>query len=456
MDEATRAYWMSLRFSEGKIIKFEDEMQHVLRTLSFGSPDHQFDDMISTIHTRARMKYLLVGMESGYVFVFWVPGNRAKGIIRADKWINNLFLTHNEIFVSGRHRRIEAYSIHGLKPVFRLQANQNQEAYSSKGLMFSDLGWANRLIMNTGGVTFTILNAKTRKVLQIFSIPEHALKYPGEPNSSSPRVILNYAVQPKRGLLMFMVREDPNLYFWDLRSSKIVKHFELYKVQHTRQNNIIVINVLMGCTKDSVITIIQFAKNTVPRRIKSICYVQSTIDISPKATENRELELLVEKPDLSPEPERMPEPKLEFLPPKLEEEPDYQVNGHPNLQIEHMFHSELGRILTDLAKANEYFLSMSVNPIMPSYPVGKSTQGMLLLLGDNQGGSYCMVVDTKTKVAYTYITRKTESKHEEISTIMFTFAGSVKATLSGEIHMVSLLDSEHIRDRSLNKDLQDS
>ena len=67
-----------------------------------------------------------------------------------------------------------------------------------------------------------------------------------------------------------------------------------------------------------------------------------------------------------------------------------------------------------------------------------------------------MVVDTKTKVAYTYITRKTESKHEEISTIMFTFAGSVKATLSGEIHMVSLLDSEHIRDRSLNKDLQDS
>lgn len=256
---------------------------------------------------------------------------------------------------------------------------------------------------------------------------------------------------------MFMVREDPNLYFWDLRSSKIVKHIELYKVQHTSQNNIILINVLMGCTKDSVITIIQFAKNTIPRRIKSICYVQSTIDISPQATVNKELELLVEKPEPSPESERMTEPKLESLPLEIEEEPEYQVNGHPNMQIDHMFHSELCRIFTDLDKANEYFLCMSVNPIMPSHQVGKSTQGMLLLLGDNQGGSYCMVVDTKTKEAYTYIvTKKSDSKHEEISTIMFTLTGSVKATLSGEIQMVSSLDSEHVRDRSLNKDLRDS
>lgn len=274
MDEATRAYWMSLRFSEGKIIKFEDEMQHVLRTLSFGSPDHQFDDMISTIHTRARMKYLLVGMESGYVFVFWVPGNRAKGIIRADKWINNLFLTHNEIFVSGRHRRIEAYSIHGLKPVFRLQANQNQEAYSSKGLMFSDLGWANRLIMNTGGVTFTILNAKTRKVLQIFSIPEHALKYPGEPNSSSPRVILNYAVQPKRAVLMFMLRQNPNLYIWDMRKKTILKRLETYDVSYLHNKRLSVLTVLMGSSDLHMTAVVQFAKTTErTRRIKTVAYV---------------------------------------------------------------------------------------------------------------------------------------------------------------------------------------
>src|SRR3990167_247510 len=344
MDEATRAYWMSLRFSEGKIIKFEDNMQHVLRTLSFGSPDRQFDDMISTIHTRARMKYLLVGMESGYVFVFWVPGNRAKGIIRADKWINNLFLTHNEIFVSGRHRRIEGYSIHGLKPVFRLQANPHQEAYSSKGVMFNDLGWANRLIMNTGGVTFTILNSKTRKVLQIFSIPESALKYPGEPNSANPRVILSYAVQPKRALLMFVVREDPHLYYWDLRSFKIVKTFELYKVQHTKQHNIILINVLLAATKDNAISIVQFAKNTMPdRKIKSICYVQSTVDNFPQQACPQKYEEGMLPMESGENMElKASEPQIEQSGQKAEEE--YRVNGYPHLQIEHLFHSELSNL----------------------------------------------------------------------------------------------------------------
>src|SRR3990167_4006259 len=274
MDEATRPYWMSLRFSEGKIIKFEDNMQHVLRTLSFGSPDRQFDDMISTIHTRARMKYLLVGMESGYVFVFWVPGNRAKGIIRADKWINNLFLTHNEIFVSGRHRRIEGYSIHGLKPVFRLQANPHQEAYSSKGVMFNDLGWANRLIMNTGGVTFTILNSKTRKVLQIFSIPESALKYPGEPNSANPRVILSYAVQPKRAVLMFMLKNNPSLFIWDIYRKKILKRLEVYDPSYLRSKNLDVLVVLMGSSDTHLTVVIQFAKTTErSRRIKTVAYV---------------------------------------------------------------------------------------------------------------------------------------------------------------------------------------
>lgn len=255
---------------------------------------------------------------------------------------------------------------------------------------------------------------------------------------------------------MFMVREDPNLYFWDLRSCKVVKHFELYKTQHTRQNNIIVINVLMGCTKDAVITIIQFAKNTVPRRIKSICYVQSTTDLISTVSENKETGFSVDRrQNPFPDVEQPAQSELESLSSKPAEEPEYKVNGYPNLQIEHLLHSELCSRRSDQGKANVYFLSMSVNPIIPAHPVGKSTQGMLLLIGDNQGGSYCMVVDTKTKETYTYIT-KTESKHEEISTIMFTLAGSVKALLSGEIQMVSLLDSDHVRDRSLNKDLQDS
>lgn len=254
---------------------------------------------------------------------------------------------------------------------------------------------------------------------------------------------------------MFMVREDPNLYFWDLRSCKVVKHFELYKTQHTRQNNIIVINVLMGCTKDAVITIIQFAKNTVPRRIKSICYVQSTTDLISTVSVKKETESSVDRHKPSPDVEQAAQHELESFSSQSAEEPEYRVNGYPNLQIEHFLHSELCSRLSDPGKANVYFLSMSVNPIIPAHPVGKSTQGMLLLLGDNQGGSYCMVVDTKTKETYTYIT-KTESKHEEISTIMFTIAGSVKALLSGEIQMVSLLDSDHVRDRSLNKDLQDS
>lgn len=254
---------------------------------------------------------------------------------------------------------------------------------------------------------------------------------------------------------MFMVREDPNLYFWDLRSCKVVKHFELYKTQHTRQNNIIVINVLMGCTKDAVITIIQFAKNTVPRRIKSICYVQSTTDLINTVSVKKETESSVDRQNPSADVEQAVQPELESFSSQPAEEPEYRVNGYPNLQIEHLLHSELCSRRSDTGKANVYFLSMSVNPIIPAHPVGKSTQGMLLLLGDNQGGSYCMVVDTKTKETYTYIT-KTESKHEEISTIMFTIAGSVKALLSGEIQMVSLLDSDHVRDRSLNKDLKDS
>lgn len=63
-----------------------------------------------------------------------------------------------------------------------------------------------------------------------------------------------------------------------------------------------------------------------------------------------------------------------------------------------------------------------------------------------------MVVDTKAKEIYTYAT-KAESKDQEISTLMFTISGSVKATLSGEVQIVSLLDEEVVRERSQNKEL---
>ena len=415
MDEATRAYWMSLRFSEGKIIKFEDEMQHVLRTLSFGSPDHQFDDMISTIHTRARMKYLLVGMESGYVFVFWVPGNRAKGIIRADKWINNLFLTHNEIFVSGRHRRIEAYSIHGLKPVFRLQANQNQEAYSSKGLMFSDLGWANRLIMNTGGVTFTILNAKTRKVLQIFSIPEHALKYPGEPNSSSPRVILNYAVQPKRAVLMFMLKDNPSLYVWDMRKQLLLKRLELYDSNYMISKRLHMLTILMGSSDVHLTVVIQFAKTTErTRRIKTVAYV---VEIK----EQVESDVFQTPSDADAS--------------KSVSKRDEMVRKWA--KVGSSFHLELSSDLLDLGKLEATFIIMDVGPIMKeSAPLGGTANvGLVLLVGDSHGCTYCMVIDTERKSAFTLVT-DTFMQGEEVVGIAPNGEGAFKATYDGRVDSV--------------------
>src|SRR3990167_150991 len=90
-----------------------------------------------------------------------------------------------------------------------------------------------------------------------------------------------------------------------------------------------------------------------------------------------------------------------------------------------------------LGKLEVMFMILDVGPIQKeSAPLGGTANiGLVLLIGDTQGCTYCMVIDTERKSAFTLVT-DTYMQGEEVVGIAASGEGAYKATYDGRIDAV--------------------
>ena len=73
---------------------------------------------------------------------------------------------------------------------------------------------------------------------------------------------------------MFMLKDNPSLYVWDMRKQLLLKRLELYDSNYMISKRLHMLTILMGSSDVHLTVVIQFAKTTErTRRIKTVAYV---------------------------------------------------------------------------------------------------------------------------------------------------------------------------------------
>lgn len=265
------AQWAGVKFGEKQYFNINSFLLSKT-VLSFAGMADGFDDMINTLKSDLR-RYIMVGTEKGRIYVIDMLENRVVSCIDCDPWLNSIFLAGSCIFASGFSRKIEGYNLLSNKKTFSLDSGEKPEAFWHKGIMFEKLTASPVILANSGYLKFRVISTLTRKQLKVFTVTIRGMKNFSSAELGKP-VLLNFAViRSKQTIVGFMVRGDPNLYFYDVKLHRMVKELSLYSAESLAQGTFLCNTVLLSCN-DYFVTILQFRKNTkAGSQVKSILYL---------------------------------------------------------------------------------------------------------------------------------------------------------------------------------------
>ena len=359
--------------------------------LDFNKLRGGFEDMINVIEADFK-RHLLVGTEKGKIIVVHMRLKRVLSVIQSDPWLDSLFLSRNTVMASGCHRLIEGYSLGAQSCLFRLDCRQPHTAFGSKGVLFHKLNSQSFAIASTGYLRFMIFHTRSRKVLRVFQAPLRATDRHArpEPENDGRRVVMNYSALKVSGVICLMLKGDPQLYFFNCRSFRLLHTVKLFDPAGLGSTIFLANTVLLPCG-DFLLTILQFRKNCeASDKVKSILYVH-----------------------------------------QLETDGDRQRV---------LFHFFLE--LRDF----ETIYSHDIKPV--THQVMGVDRGFTLILGTAVGLSRCIVVDLQRQ---TYVPRTVIRKSQisrlcspdgDIAATLIYKNGTVSATSEGHLFHMDILESE--------------
>lgn len=267
----------NLKFSEPTPFKSQTGRTYSRRVLDLESLIDEFK-YINALSTDGK-HYLLIGTESGLVYVFSLTRNMLEGCFRSSEWINGLQLTSNTIFIVGIDRVIKCYDLYSRKQIFELPQITEDSAYSSKGIRLCDTSINNKVIANVGYGKFKIIDVIKMKVIYCFDIAKDTLNEVQHGNSRP--TILNYIVIKKLFKVCYLLEEDDHIYFYNYKEHKLRKKLTLFEHEVNLSKGILLVNSLLLEQACCLFVILQFSTpkklNPEETYLTSIIYVIEVI-----------------------------------------------------------------------------------------------------------------------------------------------------------------------------------
>lgn len=273
--------WGTVRFSEPLYSLVSSKFYVYKRTMDFKCGVNGFEDLFNTLDTDERRLLIVAGTEKGRVFLIDYKANRIVHCYRSDKWLNSTILCRKTIICSGMNRYLEFFSLRRTKPIMRLRAISDFEAYHNKGIIINRRDRRTNVMANTGYLDFQVVQVHSRKVLRKFKIPNVALASNNR-DQFRQKCILNYKLIEDSPLVCFLAADDPHFYIYDYFKCIMISKMPLYRADEL-EDKIFLTNTMIANSNKVLVVLLQFTKHSANiKKVKSILFVHKILTIGEK------------------------------------------------------------------------------------------------------------------------------------------------------------------------------
>jgi hypothetical protein len=245
------------KFQPPEVFYSDHRRAYKRRILDLEPAKHKFH-YINVLCTDGK-KFLLIGTEEGDILVFSLAENKILKLMKADRWINSLLLSKNNIFTVGQNRAITCFNMKGGRRC--LSFPQSQDGYGAKGIKLSDTAITNKIIANVGFGKFKIFDAIKLKVIYSFDIAVDTLREVQTDHGTNKPLVINYCVIKKFFKVCYLLEEDGNVYFYNYKQHKLLRKIKLFDVNENLANHILLVNSLLIEQDGFLFIVLQFSKN---------------------------------------------------------------------------------------------------------------------------------------------------------------------------------------------------